>query len=339
MQNNQTESERRLLWISAFGSLAGALLGLIFSILTASQAILLDCLFGITYFIVSLFTLKVARLIHRGDDEHFPYGYVFFEPLMNGIKGVLVLGIAIYAAASAAQALFTGGREIIADLAVIYGILAVVLCAALAYVIKRGSRKHNSPLLKTDALNWVINAAISACVLVAFAGILILERNPDLGWLIPYVDPAIVIVLVLLCISVPVRMAWQALMQLLNRSPSPSLAIQLREVIAETLSEQHLTELFVRVIQPGRTRIVLAHAVLSQDQNPMSVEMMDILRTRVFVALQELHSPTIVDLLFTCDRIWGAPASMAQLNAFLARQRAILSATKRGCQGSGSGYE
>jgi predicted Co/Zn/Cd cation transporter (cation efflux family) len=189
MKNSKTESERRLLWISAFGSLAGAILGLIFSVLTASQAILLDCLFGITYFLISLFTLKVARLIQRGDDEHFPYGYVFFEPLTNGIKGVLVLGITIYAAASSAQALFAGGREIAANLAIIYGIFAVSLCTALAFAIKRGSRKHNSPLLRTDALNWVVNGAISACVLVAFAGILILERNPDLEWLIPYVDP------------------------------------------------------------------------------------------------------------------------------------------------------
>jgi len=339
MKNNQTESERRLLWISAFGSLAGAIIGLIFSFLTASQAILLDCLFGITYFLISLFTLKVARLIHRGDDEHFPYGYVFFEPLTNGIKGMLVLGIAIYATASSAQALFTGGREIVADLAIIYGILAVILCTVLAFVIKRGSRKHNSPLLRTDALNWVINGAISACVLVAFAGMLILERNPNLVWLIPYIDPAIVIGLVVICISVPVRMAWQALMELLNRTPSPAIANHVREVVAETLSEQHPTELFVRVIQPGRTRIVLAHAVLPNNQNPISLNMMDTLRARVLMALQGLHSPTIVDLLFTGDRIWGAPASAAQLKAFLERQRAILSAAKLAHPDNGNNSE
>jgi predicted Co/Zn/Cd cation transporter (cation efflux family) len=129
-------------------------------------------------------------------------------------------------------------------------------------------------------------------------------------------------------------MAWQALMELPNRTPSPALANQIEEVVAETLSEQHPIELFVRVIQPGRTHIVLVHAVLRQNQNPISVEMMDMLRARVLVALQELHSPTIVDLLFTCDRIWGAPASVAQLNAFLERQSAILSAAKCGHLGN-----
>jgi predicted Co/Zn/Cd cation transporter (cation efflux family) len=44
--------------------------------LTSSRAILLDGLFDVTCFIAALFTLKVPRVIHREDDDRFPYGYV-----------------------------------------------------------------------------------------------------------------------------------------------------------------------------------------------------------------------------------------------------------------------
>ena len=55
-----------------------AALGLVFSMLIASQTILLDGLFDLTYFITGLFTLKVVSLVHRKDDDLFPYGYRCF---------------------------------------------------------------------------------------------------------------------------------------------------------------------------------------------------------------------------------------------------------------------
>jgi len=36
----------------------------------------LDGLFNVTRFIAALFKLKVVCLIHREDDDRFPYGYV-----------------------------------------------------------------------------------------------------------------------------------------------------------------------------------------------------------------------------------------------------------------------
>ena len=52
--------EKRGLLISVGGSLLVGIAGLIFSVVTESQAILLDGLFNLTYFMVGLFTLKVA---------------------------------------------------------------------------------------------------------------------------------------------------------------------------------------------------------------------------------------------------------------------------------------
>jgi len=92
------------------------------------EAIMLDGVFNLTYFATGLFTLKVARLIARGDDERFPYSYAFFEPLVNGLKGVLVLGVSIMAVVGAVQALVGGGRHIAAGMAISYGTFASIVC-------------------------------------------------------------------------------------------------------------------------------------------------------------------------------------------------------------------
>ena len=72
--------------------------------------------------------MKVASLVAGGDDERFPHGYAFFEPLVNGIKGTLLLGVSVMALLGAMQALLSGERTIAAGVAIAYGILRPV-CA------------------------------------------------------------------------------------------------------------------------------------------------------------------------------------------------------------------
>ena len=81
--------ERRYLLIAAAGNLLLGCVGLVVASAASSQAILLDGFFNITYFITGLITLKIAGLVARGDDERFPHGYGFFEPLINGIKSTV----------------------------------------------------------------------------------------------------------------------------------------------------------------------------------------------------------------------------------------------------------
>ncbi len=306
------------------GNLGSAVLGLVFAALTTSQAILLDGLFDVAYLITALFTLKVARLVHREDDERFPFGYAFFEPLTNGIKGVLVLGISIMALAGAVRALVSGGRHIAAGLAIVYGVLALLLCGALAVLLRRASRKHPSPLLKADAKNWIVNGALSACVVLAFVSILVLERIPPLKGVVPYMDPLIVIAVVLLSMSVPVRMAWQALMELLHRAPAEEIVRQVNEAVHQATAELPVKERFVRVLQPGRLRIVLAHVVLPADFPVTTLPTLDAVRARTLRQLKDRHLATVLDMVFTADRRWGEPVGLMQaegLTAALGRDK------------------
>ena len=297
--------EARILRVSAGGNLVIGLVGTLFAIITGSQAILLDGLFNLTYFATGLFTLKVAALVQQGDDERFPVGYGYFEPLINGFKGMLVLGLTVMATADAIQALFSGGRVIPPGLASIYGLFATVACWTLAAITHRGARRSDSPLIRADAENWMVNGAISSAVLLAFMSIFVI-RNSRLAYLVPYVDPALVLIVGLISISIPVRIAWQALMEMLNRAPSHVVVAEVTDTIKQSTAVLPVQDLIVRVVQPGRSRMVLAHVVLPRDYLIESLPQLDRIRADALSRLQRIHPATTADLIFTTDPNWGA---------------------------------
>ena len=315
MRDQNNRSEHRVLLASASGNLVIGVVGIIFAVFSSSQAIMLDGLFNFTYFVTGLFTLKVARMVLQGDDERFPMGYAFFEPLINGLKGVLVLGVSIMALVGAIQALLSGGRTIGAGAAILYGIFATTACWTLALVTRRGAKKTGSPLALADAENWLVNGAISSAVLLAFVCIILIEHS-SLDYIVPYIDPSLVLVVVLISISVPVRMAGQALMELLNRAPSPEIVQQVEDIVKKCTAGLPVQSHFVRVIQPGRTRMVLAHLVLPTDFKVEGLPALDALRTETLRELKTAHLATVLDMVFTSDPAWGEPlGKMAEKNS------------------------
>ena len=300
--------EKKYLLTSALGNVFVGLIGIAIAALSSSQAILLDGVFNLTYFATGLFTLRVASLVARGDDERFPHGYAFFEPLVNGVKGALVLGVSVMAFVGAVQALLAGGRDVAAGAAFGYGVFASVTCLILFLITRHGAKLTASPLVQADAENWIVNFAISCSMLFAFGGIFLL-RSVGLDALTPYVDPTVVLAVVTITIFVPVRMASNALMALLNRAPAEDVIQHVIEVVDATLTDLPVSERFVRVTQPGRPRMVLGHVVLDTDYRPDRLSDLDAVRARTYEALRKAHVATIVDALFTTDRRWGAPLS------------------------------
>ena len=119
----------------------------------------------------------------------------------------------------------------------------------------------------------------------------------------------VVLAVVLISIFVPVRMAWKALMALLNKAPTAAIVKQVTEIVDDNLAELPVQERFIRVVQPGRQRLVLVHVVLPNNHQLRGLHEMDTIRARTYEALCEAHVATIVDILFTADRQWGAPLS------------------------------
>lgn len=301
------KTESSTLAFSAFMALLIGCAGITATLASNSQAILLDGSFNLIYFSVALVTIKVSKLASRPDSESYPFGYSYFESLVNLCKGLLILGVSIFALVDAIAALLTGGREISAGLAVIYALFATAACSLTAWVMHRSQRHVSSPLVAADKLNWLVNSVISAAVLVAFCLVMLFER---LDWrgIVPYVDSLLVMAVVLLCLGVPVRMASQALRELLNKTPDETIAEPVRQAIARGLADIDTQEVRVRMVRPGRLLYIMVHVVLPKALHDSTLAHQDALRQQIDEEVRRIYSPVVCDVVFTEDDRWAAPS-------------------------------
>ncbi|WP_111655531.1 cation diffusion facilitator family transporter [Isoalcanivorax indicus] len=304
------KTERGALMLSAAMALLLGVVGVTAALGSGSRAILLDGLFNLTYFLVAVITVRVGALAAGPDNERFPYGYAYFESLVNAGKGLLILGISGVALVDAVMTLLTGGREIAAGLAIVYASFATLACSATAWMMHRTRRHVRSPLVRADFENWLVNSLISAAVLGAFCLVPLFRW---LGWtsLVPYVDAVLVLGVVLLCLSVPIRMASRAVMELLNRTPPASLAVPVRHAIEEALSNLPVQALYVRMVRPGRMLYVTVHVVLPQDYAVHTLAELDDAYRQVYAAVRRVHAVTVADVVFTADETLAAPMRLS----------------------------
>jgi len=314
------KTERGVLWLSLIVALLMAVVGVGFALATHSRVILLDGLYNTIYFLVGLFTLRVAHLAGQPDSARFPFGHGYFESLVNAAKGLLILGISLIAVIDSMMAILDGGREIASGLAIAYAVFATVICSATAITLRRSARTIDSPLVHADVANWVLNAVISGALIAGFCMVPLLRY---FGWheATAYVDPVLVAALVLLLIGMPVRMARQAILELLNRAPGDEIRCPVTAAVDRALAGLPVRERHVRLVRPGRTLYVLVHVVLPADWQVDGLGALDAVRERIEQAVRAAHPRLLLDVVFTADPYWAAPNSgVAALRASPARE-------------------
>ncbi len=295
-------TERAALLLSTGAALLIGILGLAVALASGSGAILLDGLFNLCFFAAAILTLRVATLLARPDDERYPFGYIFFEPLITTVKGLLILGVSALALFDALVALATGGRPVQLGPAVGYAVVATIACTLVVVALRRAMP---SPLVAADIENWTVNAVISAGVLTGFLLAAALLRGGHAG-AAAYVDPAMVALVVLVSLAIPIRMAARGISALLNRAPAPDVVAGMQAAVRTALGTLPVARLWVRAVQPGRTTYCTVH-ILVPPGTALDLDRSDDLRGRVISALATRHAPAVVDVIFTATEAYAAP--------------------------------
>lgn len=302
------KSEKQSLILSTVASLMVGILGITFSIITNSGVILLDGVFNISYFVTAIITLRILNIIKRPDDDKFPFGYGYFEALINAVKGLLILGVSLIAFFEALMSIFADGREISSEPAIIYASIASVVGLSVTLMLYRSYKTNKSPLVKADYQNWTVNTIISSTVLVAFVTTWFLQSTSFTEHL-AYIDPVLTALVASLSIGIPVRMTWNAIMGLLNKAPSLETTAKLEKSINKALTGLSIKKIYVRMVQPGRVPYVLIHVLLHEDNNAITIASLDLFRNKILENVLKLHNPIVIDVLFTASQKFAEPTS------------------------------
>ena len=297
------EQETKALKLSAWMALFMAALGIVFGILTQSDAIMLDGFFSLVGFAMALVTIRVSRLVQQPPDEHFHFGYAQFEPFLNTVKGLLMLGVSGFAIAAAVNALLHGGRDLNAGLAVVYAVIALAGCLAVGGIQRRAARRTGSPLVEVDAKNWLVDGVLSGVVAAVFVAALLLERSAYAHW-VPYIDPVLVIVVILAIVAVPLRIVRDGLREILGFAPAPDVQAEVRGRMEAAIEGVPVESLHVNMMKIGRFFYVLNQVVVSPEFRPGRVAELDEVRARIATAMDGFEPTPIVDTVFTEDEKW-----------------------------------
>ncbi len=300
-----TKRERRALQFSLLGSGTMAALGFGFAFLSGSRAVLLDGLFSLVSVAMGLLTLWVLGQVHRPDDERYQLGYVGFEPLLNVAKGILWTVLCLLALASAVQSIFEGGQPVASGPALLYAAVVSAGCLGLGMLLWSAWRHTRSPMLRVEARGWLLDGVLSVAVLVAFGVLRWMEGGPLEIWA-PFVDPAVVVVMVLGVIPSLGGIIMRGIRGLLSAPPTEELQEEVRETLAEVLSEVPHREAVVRMMQTGRYRYVHVVVVLGPERG-WTLAALDRLRADMVREVRSVAADLDVDVIFTREIRWAEP--------------------------------
>jgi predicted Co/Zn/Cd cation transporter (cation efflux family) len=298
-----TTIERSALSLSMYGYATMAVAGLVFAGLTGSGAILLDGAYSLVSFAMVLLAGRVAKLVERPDSDNFHFGYAYFEPLLNTIRGLLILLLVAVGVGSAVLALFSGGRPLNAGMALVYSVIIGVICIGLSITQRRNAAKTDSPLLEVDARNWFIDGILTIAVGVAFLGAFVLSLTDWADWG-AYVDPAVVVVLGMVMIATPLSIVLGNVGELLHIAPEQSIQKEIQRRLDQATNGLALRDRDVRMVKVGRYFYVLVKLITGDDFGPSEIGRLDSIRGEIAATLAGCHPRLVLDVVFTADQRW-----------------------------------
>ncbi|MDD1779879.1 cation transporter [Enterovibrio sp. ZSDZ35] len=214
--------ERNLLKFSTFACFCFAALGIGLGIWAGSMVIVFDGAYSLVGLALSLMALAASTYIRnpkaKNGKESKPISEqkaALIESLVVLVKGLTVAVVCLISFASALEALFSGGREVNAGFALVFGIVNVAGCLATYAVVSKHAGKRPSVILKAESSQWLMDTVISAAVLVGFlvsAGLMMTSYSEYAV----YADPMMVILASVYFATVPVKMIGESSKKLMS---------------------------------------------------------------------------------------------------------------------------
>lgn len=304
--------ERGVLRVSIAATLAIAALGIGFGLVSGSYSIIFDGIYSLVDASMSLLSLVVVKLITsstatgglpRRLRERFSMGFWHLEPMVLGLNGTLLIGVAVYALVNAVGSLLNGGRELEFGWAIGYAAVTLAACAGVAMLEARANRRIGSDFIRLDVKGWIMSAGITAALLIAFCiGLAVQDTGWD--WISPYVDPAVLALVCLLIIPVPVSTIRRALADIFLVTPVEMKA-HIDSVARAFVARHGLLGHRAYVARVGRSKEIELYFIVPADAPARTIGEWDALREEIGAAVGGEGPDRWITVVFTGDPEWA----------------------------------
>ncbi len=295
------QTEKNAIKLVLLGNVIIATIGITFFYLTNSHAILMDASYSFIDFIAALLTLKVVFLMSQQANQSQPFGYAIYEPVLNFIKGTLIMLVILVALYASVVSLLSGGRIIDAEMAVFYSIIVSIFAFTLAYLLYTINKEVKSSLVDVDLKGWFIGAFLSIAVGISFAISIWMSANGYEKW-VPYVDPIVILILILVVLPLPLQILKENGLQILGRSENSKIADEIRQSIVQIVKNIHYLDMRLRYLKIGRMVNLQIYLQLPDDTKMTLLEQDD-LKLKLYQHFKKAEDYLSLDVSYTAKSL------------------------------------
>ncbi|ELI6425762.1 cation diffusion facilitator family transporter [Vibrio harveyi] len=238
MCDRTSKNENRILTFSALLASGFAIGGMVLGLLVGSIVIVFDGVYSLVSLLLTLLSLAASYYISKPSKSIFPFGKAVLEPIVIAIKAAVILVVVAFSLFSAVTALVTGGREVDASIATIFGVVNVIGCGYAWWFMAKKSRRFSSGLIEAEKKQWQMDTLLSVAVTVGFIAAWLVSLTPYAHYAV-YADPMMMVLMGFYFLKVPFDMLVGALRELLMMTPSKELC---QSVGKDVLEIEKVTE-------------------------------------------------------------------------------------------------
>ena len=290
--------EERALRVSMWGGIFFVSLELLMSIVSSSQAVLMDAAYDGSELVTTVASLWIVPLLYKPLTEKRPFGYCQVETWFIVIKGFMLLSITLGLVANNVQIMLRGGRHVDFAQVAYFELFAACVGVFVTILLKRWNSSLRSPMVCGEINSWQVDAIASGGMALAFLAPRFLGGLAVEG-LTPYLDQIVAIVLTVFILPRPVKMVLSGMRDLLLLAPEQQVTNRIKEISAGVMEKEHFRDQFEEatydIVRMGRRFWVAIYVTSKTDA--LSIKKWSDIQREIQEALTEEFHDVYVELL------------------------------------------
>ncbi|MDQ6479352.1 cation diffusion facilitator family transporter [Dyadobacter sp. LHD-138] len=294
--------ERKLIKLSIATGSALTIWAIVVGIIGDSKAIIFDALFSMVGLSLSGVSLLVNNFVRKPDDDNLPFGRSQFEPFAITVQSSVIIFLCLYSLATSVIDIMDGGKAVELGIALPYLISSIVVCFLLWLFFKNKAAQLQSEYVRIESTEWQLDALLSFGVLGGFSLAYFL-KDTSLAYMIPYLDPSMVVIISILFLRIPARTFWKNVRELLQFAPDDEVEERIHEASEQLAEKYNFTDSLVRVAKTGSSYTIEIDFLLPKHLSDMKVGDLDLIRQELYDQIKGDYKMWLT-ISFTTERKW-----------------------------------
>lgn len=269
---------------------------------TGARSIVFDGMYSVVDAGMTAIAWCVARLIARGSDCRFQFGYWHLEPMLALLNSAMLVVACVYGFIDGTGSLLSGGTTMGFGAPVFYAGAGTILNFSVYAFLSRRGRNLDSMLLRLDARSWLIGGILSGGIFLSFALAGVMKLS---GWgrMAALVDPVVLLVLALCLVPLPLATIIKVGREILQIAPA-DLDARVTRIAVATAAKHGFVDHRSHVTKVGRVQFIEMGFVAPSSSLTVSYGDLDAIRREIAEAMGGLGPGHWLSVDFTADSKW-----------------------------------